>query len=253
MQPNNQNPYYPPRQPMQPTVAPSGGTPNFKLPKSGMPWGWISATIISILLLIGIAVFAFWAFGQRQDYKNNFDKKAAAVAENAKKEQSAVDDRRFAEELKNPLKSYVGPESYGSVSVQYPKTWSGYVTTGSSSSGSTVLDAYFNPDVVPNINASSGTRSAVALRVQVVNQPYNQVVSSNKSYIDSGKLSATPYALPKMPEQIGMKLTGTLSEKLNGTQIIIPLRDKTLLISTDTDQFLADFNNYILPNLTFVP
>lgn len=253
MQPNNQNPYYPPRQPVQPPVNPGANTPAFSgLPKGGTPWGWIIAVILLSLMLIGATVFAFWAFGERQDYKNHSDKKAAAAVEIAKKEQSLADDRRFAEELKNPLKTYVGPESYGSVSIQYPKTWSAYISTASS--GTAVLDAYFNPDVVPNPTPSSaGSQPAIALRVQVVNQTYNQVVNSNNSYVISGKLTATPYALPKMPDQIGMKFTGALSEKLNGTQIVLPLRDKTLIISTDTDQFLADFNNYILPNLTFVP
>lgn len=253
MQPNNQNPYYPPRQPVQQSANPGTSTPAFSgLPKGGTPWGWIIATILLGLILIGATVFAFWAFGERQDYKNHSDKKAAAAVEVAKKQQSEVDDRRFAEELKNPLKTFVGPESYGSVSIQYPKTWSAYVSTTPSSTSA--IDAYFNPDVVPNPDPSNtSSRPAIALRVQIVNRSYSQVVDSNKSYVSSGKLTATPYALPKMPDQIGMKFTGALSEKLNGTQIVLPLRDKTLIINTDTDQFLADFNNYILPNLTFVP
>jgi hypothetical protein len=257
MQPNNPNPYYPPREPIAPPVASVGNgqpAPTFSgLPKSGPAWGWIITTVLLVLLLLGALGFAFWAFGERQDYKNNSDKKAAAAVEVAKKQQIDVDNKRFAEELKNPLKTYVGPDSYGSVSVQYPKTWSGYVSTSSSTNGA-LIDGYFHPDIVPGLSSSGGgTGPAIALRIQVINQAYSQVVNKYSSAIKQGTLTATPYALPKMPEQIGTKFEGQLSSKLNGTEVVIPLRDKTLLIGTDTDQYLADFNTYILPNISFVP
>jgi len=258
MQPNNQNPYYPPRQPDTPVVPPVSGSapPSFNsLPKSGdTPWGWIITTILLVILLVSSLAFAFWAFGERQDYKNHSDKKAALAAEVAKKQQTEVDNKRFAEELKNPLKTYVGPDSYGSVAVQYPKTWSGYVVTNSTSSSGALVDASFHPDLVPGTaGSSSENRPALALRVQVVNSAYDTYVKKYESYIKQGALKAEPYALPKMPNQVGTKFTGKISNQLNGTEVVIPLRDKTLIIGTDTDQFLPDFNTYILPNLSFVP
>jgi len=35
--------------------------------------------------------------------------------------------------------------------------------------------------------------------------------------------------------------------------ILLPLRDKTLKISTESQQFVGDFDNIILANLKFVP
>lgn len=258
MQPNNQNPYYPPRQPDAPVVQPVGGSapPSFNnLPKSrGRPWGWIISTILLVVFLIGALVFAFWAFGERQDYKNRSDKKAAAAVEVAKKQQSEVDNKRFAEELKNPLKTYVGPDAYGRVAIEYPKTWSGYVVTNPTASSGALVDASFHPDVVPGTASnSSENRPALALHVRVVNDTYDTYVKKYDNYIKQGALKAEPYALPKMPNQVGTKFTGKISNQLNGTEVVIPLRDKTLIIGTDTDQFLPDFNTYILPNVSFVP
>lgn len=258
MQPNNQNPYYPPREPVsqpgsQPPAAvqPQPYPMASELPKHGRPWGWIITTVSLVLALIGVTVFGVWAFSGRQDYKNNADKKVAAAAEVAKKQQIDVDNKRFAEELKNPLKTYTGPDAYGSVSIQYPKTWSGYVTVSSSTSGA-LVDGVFHPDIIPGFTSSNG-RPALALRLQIINQDYSSVINKYTSSVQRGVLTATPYALPKMPEQVGTKFTGQLAENLTGTEVVIPLRDKTLVLGTDTDQYLADFNTYILPNVTFVP
>lgn len=258
MQPNNPNPYYPPRDPSQPQVTPqmpvSGQPPNLSgLSNNGPAWGWIITVIMLVLVLLGVAGFGFWAFAQMQDYKNNSDQKAAAAVEVAKKKTTEENNVRFAEELKNPLKTYIGPASYGAVNIQYPKTWSAYVSANAG--GEAVLDGYFHPDIVPALTESQGdgARPAIALRVQILNSSYDQVVESRAQGSEEGAIVAVPYALPKMPNQIGTKFTGKLSEELNGTEIVIPLRDKTLVITTDTEQYLPDFNTYILPNLSFEP
>lgn len=274
MQPNdNQNPYYPPREDVQaqqgPSVPLQGGQPSSVSPvlpsggisssssyggSSGPPWGWIVVTVVLSLSAIGLLVFALWAYSSRQDFKNNVDQKVAVAVEGAKKQQTEEDNKRFAEELKNPLKTYTGPSDYGSVSVQYPKTWSSYLANNGLSSGA-ILDVYFHPDIIPPVSANNNNRSAIALNVQVLNQSYSQAISTLKQRSEQSqtKIIAEPYALPKMPNQSGILFRGQLTNNLNGLAIFIPLRDKTIRISTDTDQWLADFNNYILPNFSFEP
>lgn len=243
----------PPAGQPQGAFIPPNGDPNKILPGNPKPIGWIVTVAVLVVFLIGFAVFAFWANGQRQDYKSNSDQKVAAAVKVAERTTTEKNNKEFTEELKNPLKKYVGPEALGSVSITYPKTWSGYVDT-SATSGS-LLNAYFNPDIVPSLNVPAGstTRQAVALHVEVVNQTYDQVVTQLKGQVTAGKLSAQAYTLPKMPEQIGTKFVGTLPNQLQGTEIVIPLRDKTLIITTESDNYLADFETYIVPNLSFVP
>lgn len=203
---------------------------------------------VAILLLIGATGFGVWAFGQRQDYKNNVDLKVSAAVAKAKQEESARKDAEFAELSKSPLKSYVGPEAYGSVNLKYPKTWSGYVAV--TSNGSPYVDGYFNPNVVPNVSDSS---SSFALRMRVTSDSYSTVMEGFTSNAQDGTSKVTPYKLPRVGNVIGSKVVGQLDNDKKGTMIVLPLRANALEIWTESDQYLNDFNKYILPNLTFAP
>jgi hypothetical protein len=129
----------------------------------------VSIVLLSVFLVAALS-FGAWAFMGRQDYKNNVDAKIKTAIQANTKVVQAKDAADYAEAAKNPLKSYTGPEAYGSVALQYPKTWSGYVVTGTGQP----LDAYFNPDVVPSV---SDQKSVFALRVQVVASSYTQTLA----------------------------------------------------------------------------
>lgn len=222
--------------------------------------GAVSGITISLIccavLLLAAIIFGAWAFSGRQDYKNNVDVKINAAVTVAKQQESTLKDKQFAEEEKNPLKTYTGPEAYGSIVLNYPKTWSGYVASsasGSSGAGNAILDGYFYPGVVPSASDQS---SVFALRLQVLGQSYSQTISSLSSLSQSKNPPViTPYALPKVPNVTGLKITGTLPGTVNksGQMVILPLRSQTLEVWTEGGQFTSDFNNIILPNLGFSP
>jgi len=213
--------------------------------------GAISALLISlilaVLLLFGALGFGFWAFSGRQDYKNNVDQKVATAVSAAQSQQQATDAKQYTEDAKNPLKKYVGPADYGSVTLQYPKTWSGYVVTAN---GSNPLDAYFQPDIVPNV---TDPNNAFALRVQIISQPYDQVVQQFESQVQQKTATLSPYSLPKVPSVIGSRIDGTIATNMQGAVVILPLRNVTLQVSTQAQVYVNDFNNIILPNLSFTP
>ncbi len=209
----------------------------------------------AVLLLVLALGFGAWAFASRQDYKNNTDAKITAAVTAAVQKEDASKNAAFAAATKDPLATYNGPEAYGSLVINYPKTWSGYVdTTGQS----TLLDAYFAPGVVPALTAQT---SVFALRVQVLNQAYAQVVQniSSQSGNQTTPATVTAYALPKVPQAVGVEVTGTLPGSNNGsgtatgTMVILPLRANTLEIWTEGTQYLSDFNTNILPNFSFSP
>ncbi len=210
--------------------------------------GLAVSLILSILFLIGALGVAAWAMAGRQDYKNNVDQKVAAAVATAKQQESATKDLQFAEEAKKPLKIYKGPEAYGSINLSYPKTWSGYVDTASSSNAA--VDGYFNPGVVPSVDDQS---SVFALHVRVLNQKYSEVLQSLSSQVQEGKLTTAAYTLPKLPKIVGIKATGEITEQKTATMIVLPLRSQTVQIWTDGTQYLDDFNNNILPNFSFSP
>lgn len=208
---------------------------------------WLVLFVAFLLLFIFSAVFGAWAFQSRQNYKNNTEAIVAQAVAQAKQKESAAKDKQFAELEKQPLTTYKGPEAYGSVVIKYPKTWSGYVDdTGN---GQSVVDGYFAPGVVPSLTDQN---SVFALRVQVIAQSYDQVLNSFQGQQQNG-LTITPYTAPKVPNVIGVRLDGAIEQDKTGSMVILPVRDKTLELSTEASQFMSDFNNNILPNFTFSP
>jgi hypothetical protein len=216
--------------------------------QDGAANGVVVSLILCLVLLIGAVVFAGWAYSSRQDYKDNSDTKAAAAADEAAQKESALKDKQFAETSKSPLKTYKGPDASGSLQISYPKTWSGYVDD--SSQNSAALDGYFNPGVVPSINNQN---SVFALRIKVTSQTYAQTLQSLQGQQQSGQLHVSAYALPKLPKVVGVKADGQLNNQKKVSMVILPLRSQTIQIWTEGDQYLNDFNQYILPNFTFSP
>lgn len=203
-------------------------------------------TIICLIIcLIGVIVFGTWAYSGRQKYKNDTQSLINTAVTKAVNQESSQKDAQFAKEEQYPLQTYSGPEDYGSIQIKYPKTWSGYVDTSGSSD---LFSAYFNPGVVPSVNSQN---AAVALMVSVVNQSYSQVVQSYQQQVG---ITASAYALPKLPNVVGVEISGpVLQSQATGTMVILPLRSNTLEITTDGTQYLDSFNSIILPNLSFSP
>ncbi|MBL8122122.1 hypothetical protein JNM87_05230 [Candidatus Saccharibacteria bacterium] len=206
----------------------------------------VGMSLLVVLLLAAIG-FGVWAFMGRQDYKNNVDSKIDAAVKANTKEVQAKDAKDYAEAAKQPLKLYTGPEPYGSVHINYPKTWSAYVVA---TGGGQPLDAYFNPDFVPS---ATDQKSVFALRVQVAQTTYSASLSQYQGLQKQGKVTVAPFALPKTPNTVGVRIDGQLTATKQGSMVILPVRDKTLKIWIESNQFVADFNNIILPNASFSP
>lgn len=217
--------------------------------QNGAVNGVVISLVFAVILLLGAIAFGAWAFTSREDYKNNSDQKANIVAQKAVAQNSAAKDKQFAEEAKKPLKTYNGPEALGSLVIQFPKTWSGYVKSeGANNSG---FDAYFAPGVVPPTDSEN---SVFALRVQVLAQSYADVLQTFSSQQQTGKLTISAYSLPKLPKVVGVKVTGEIPGRQTATTLVVlPMRSQTLEIQTDGTQYLSDFNDYILPNFSFSP
>ncbi|MBC7581738.1 hypothetical protein H7097_02615 [Aeromicrobium sp.] len=202
---------------------------------------------VSLLFVVAL-VFGVYAFTNMQDYKNNSDDKSAVAVEAAVQKDGAKKAAEFAEQAKNPLKTYNGPAAYGSLLVQYPKTWSAYVVEQSNEGSN--IDGYFNPNYVPSVTSQT---SSFALRTKVIGQSYATVLQTFQGLIKNQKLTAAPYAFPKVPNTIGTRLSGQILSGKQGTMIVVPLRDNTLEIWTEGTSATADFENSILPNVSFSP
>lgn len=250
MQPNNQN-------------APSSYSPNqfapnpyaqqvpivpVEIPETrSLSTGMIVSFVITLVLLLGSVGFGIWAFMSRQDYKLHTDQKIAVAVEKAENQVSLAKDAEFAEEAKNPYKEYVGPTTFGAISITYPKTWSSLVDE---TNKTTPVDGYFHPNFIPGID--SGT--AFALRLRVVSKPYSTLLATFSSAAKKGEVKISPYSAPKVPSVIGSRVDGKINDtSKDGSMILLPLRDKTIEISTWSSDFVKDFDSIVLANLTFEP
>ncbi len=218
-----------------------------KLDQQGSAGLLISLVVTVCLLLISFG-FGLWAFSSQQNYKNNVDQIVSREVKVAVDKNSTAKDNEFAELQKSPLKSYNGPPAYGSTILKYPKTWSAYVD--SSGEGAAPVDAYFNPNYVP----STQTNGVVyALRMQVTSDSYDTELQQFDDQVQAGKVRISPFSFANVKGVVGVKVIGQISENTQGTLILVPLRDKALKLWTESDQYKADFNKYILPNFKFSP
>lgn len=206
--------------------------------------------VILVLGLLGALGFGLWANSGRQDYKNNADVKIAAAVKVVKDAQAAELQRGFDELSKSPSKTFQSGVSSGSVTFSYPKSWSAYVDE---SSNTQPINGYFHPNQVPGVQS----KASYALRVEMVSTDYSQVVNGLSSKTKDGTLKAAAYIPPKMAGQAnvqpGTRFDGPIDQDKTGSMVVIKVRDKTLKIYTESVDFLSDFNNIILPSLTYLP
>jgi hypothetical protein len=201
--------------------------------------------ILVILFFFGAGGFGVWAYMGKQDYKNNVDQKINTAVAASNQVLTSKLNTSFAQQEKNPLQTYMGPQAFGSLKIEYPKTWSAYVAEEDTSN--TPINGYFFPGVVPDV---TNTDNDYALRVQIIEQSYSSIL---QGFNGQTGFSSVAYALPNVPNVVGVKLTGAIEPNKQGTMIILPLRSQTLEIWTEASAYQADFNKIIVPNFTFSP
>lgn len=205
--------------------------------------------VLVTVLLLGVATVAFSFYNEAQDYKNNVAQKVAVEVDKAREEVSIQKDKDFAEKEKFPYNRYDGPSSFGALRILYPKTWSAYVSEPRNNANRPV-EGYFAPGHVPTINDSLNT---FALRVIVEQKRYDAVLKGYEDEVKQGKISARPYQSPNVPNIVGTRLDGEVISKKQGAMIVMPMRDKTLRMWTESRDYVADFDNIVLPNFSFTP
>ncbi len=210
--------------------------------------------VIAIVLLLAAAGFGGWAFSSRQNYKNNADGLIHTAVVAAQGQDLITQKSAIAAAIKQPYLVFNGPEQYGSISFQYPKTWSSYVS-GLGVNASGLINGFFAPGMLTSV--SDGTED-FALRIQILAQPYNQVAQGYTAQAAgvNATVTASAYTLPHVPDAVGLEVAGTLSIAPSGntaTMVILPERTSTIEIWTDGSANLSDFNNVVLKTFTFSP
>jgi hypothetical protein len=197
------------------------------------------AALTSVLLLVSIGLLV-WTYSQYLSYKNDIQPKidvavdAAVKAKQSELEQSFQLER---ERLKIPFRTN---ESIANVSFQYPRDWSQYLVE--KESGSIQIDAAFHPGLVRE-------DTIYALRLQVHEESYDDVLSDYQNEIEKGEVRAQPIKISNTP---GVRLDGRYDRDREGSLVIFPIRDKTLVLTSESTAYARVYNE-ILKTLSFTP
>lgn len=216
---------------------------HMRSPESGSANPLLIACILLALFSAALGGFGIWSFMNYQDQKNNTDAKIEAAVGSAKTAQAKELEIDFVKREKEPHVSLTGPDDLGSVTFNYPKTWSVYVPKNGSSGE---YEAYLNPGSVPLVS----TTQPYAARVLIDNRAYDDTLKSYESLVKKGSLKSSPVTINGFT---GVRLDGTFTKDREGSSVIFKVRDKTLVISTDATTFKNDFDIVILPSLDFNP
>ncbi|MBP5656728.1 hypothetical protein J6X15_04060 [Candidatus Saccharibacteria bacterium] len=204
--------------------------------------GTLVETIILVIVCLvaaGAIIVAVIFFMKYQEADTDQQSKIdAAVAEAVANEQ-ALAAKNLEEKLKEPNLEFRGPDDYGSVSFQYPKTWSVYVEKDASDNSDYV--AYFQPKKVPPI---SGKNSRFALRFAIYNRQYDDVAKPYIAKVKNGKMKSSNFTADS-GNITGMRYEGEISSKINGTFVIFKVNDKTAILQTDSDVLLDDYESIL--------
>lgn len=199
--------------------------------------------IVASILFFATFGFAVWSYMGMVDYRDNVDQKIQTAVNVAVEKNSTDKDNEFLEKEKNPLKTYKGPAVLGSISFDYPKTWSGYYVEKDK-------DMY----LIMQQNLVNGDQNTYYhLRVDVANTSYDSNMKSYEGSLKKGIISAKPFRLAKLPDILGTRFDGEVQNGVKGSTILIPSREKTIIISTYNEQAVNDLNNIVLPSFTFTP
>lgn len=213
---------------MNPQVFPQGSARNGK-----------KTIIIVVLSVFGALALGFgiWSFVNYNDQKTNVDSKVSEAVATAQKTQADADEAKFTARDKEPNRNFVGPDDYGQLTFNYPKTWSVYVNKDASDGGN--YEAYLNPVSVPPVSPTT----QYALRVVIENTDYDKVIASYDTSVKTGKLKASTVKAANGAS--GTRLDGAFSTSIRGSAVIFKIRDKTVTVRTDADTFDPDFNALI--------
>ncbi|HEY8886262.1 MAG TPA: hypothetical protein VIM31_02045 [Candidatus Microsaccharimonas sp.] len=200
--------------------------------ESGAANTWLILSIVFIVTTVGLGVAFGWALMNYFDQRDNVDTKVSTAVTTAVKTQADKDAATFEAADKKPNRQFAGPEDFGALSFDYPKTWSTYVNKDASSGS---FAAYLNPVSVPPI----ADATQYALRVTIETKDYDTVLNTYTSLVKKGDLKSSTVKINGVDST---RLDGNFTKDIRGSAVIVKIRDKTVTIRTDADTFKADFD-----------
>ena len=206
----------------------------------------IAIIALSLISVTFIGLF-IWMYVQYDEKRTDVDGQIAKAVVEAVDENTVKLENDFAEREKYPFKTFAGPADYGELTFKYPKTWSVYVAKDAHNGGD--FEAYLNPSEVYEV----GNETLMALRVKILNRPFDDVVSEYQSDLEgeTPRLRLESVTLGENNDITANRYSGILpNTEFDGFVVIFKIRDKTAIIQTDSKTFENDYNK-LLSSIVF--
>lgn len=197
---------------------------------------WIIVTVISSLTALTFIGLFIWMYAKWNDSQINVEGQIEAAVATARSDATEKAEREFEEREKNPYKIFSGPADLGSLTFEYPKTWSLYEEEDASANND--FSAYLNPDKVPPINSNN----PIALRVMILNESYDSYIQGYQGKVEDGSMTLTVMPVGGANANV---YKGELDNDFQGIAAVLKIRDKTVVIQTDAMLYEAEFNHIL--------
>lgn len=206
--------------------------------------GLIKTIVIIALSLVSLTFIGLfiWMFVQYDAARTNVDGQIATAVATERDALTIKLENEFAEREKYPFRTFAGPADYGSLTFEYPKTWSVYIAKDAANGGD--FEAYFNPIEVNEVS----DQNIDSLRLKILNTPFDDVVAQYQRELEGDQ--------PRMRlDAVSIGQDGTVSAnrysgiipgtEFNGYVVVFKIRDKTAILQTDSVLFEADYNTLL--------
>lgn len=222
--------------------------PNQPAPIQPAPTGSSARPIVTAVILglvaAGFAVLATMQYFAATTAKRTLTLEKQQSFKDGQTSQKTADDERYLQENETPYRSYISPDIFGQMQVKFPKDWSGYVEQ--TVDGSPQINLILHPDFV---RVLKGEDNPYAVHFQLLKQTYDNMTKAKEGEVKGGKLKLTSVTISGIS---GSRYEGKYDGKHDGVTVLIPVRDKTVLFSTDDKKYLPEFDQ-ILKQATIKP
>ena len=201
----------------------------------------VGLIVVSLLAVLFIGLF-IWMWVKWNDASTNVKGKVDVAVAEAKNELQTKLESEFEEKEKYPYKVFTGPTDLGELSFEYPKTWSLYVQSSANRGGD--YAAYLNPGQVNVVQENT----VMALRVSIKGTLFDQAISEYTEKVRSGNMTLSTTVVNGNNVNV---YTGKMNNEYQGIICVFKLRDKTVVLQTDSISVFSDDFYRILKTVKF--
>lgn len=201
----------------------------------------VGLIVVSLLAVLFIGLF-IWMWVKWNDASTNVKGKVDVAVAEAKNELQTKLESEFEEKEKYPYKVFTGPTDLGELSFEYPKTWSLYIQSSANRGGD--YAAYLNPGQVNVVQDDT----VMALRVSIKGTLFDQAISDFAEKVRSGDMTLSTTVVNGNNVNV---YTGKLDNEYQGIICVFKLRDKTVMLQTDSTSVFSDDFYRILKTVKF--